>query len=76
MACEYEHLDIVKYLTTDESLKVNVNCHYDKEGNGISCLHLAAFHNSQELEMAEVLIEAGCKLDCKDAEVREPSRFV
>ena len=75
VACEYEHLDIVKHLTTDEFLKVDVNAcsHSDGEGEGISCLHLAAIHNSQE--MTEVLIEAGCKLDCRDAEVREPSKL-
>lgn len=74
MACDYQKIEIVKYLKELVDLDADLvdftaHCHSSKteDGHGFTGLHLAAVHNSEDI--ARLLIEAGCPLDVVDEKV-------
>jgi len=73
-ACEYQKLNVVKYLAEVDEVNFSVCCAIrdsgiDEEGRqgGMTGLHLAAIHDSPEI--ASLLIEKGCPINGLDKEV-------
>lgn len=68
VACKYHHKELVECLveTTQNLVDVTVCCHEEGE-RGISGLHLAA--DTDAVEVAKLLIKAGCPLEQKDRDV-------
>jgi len=73
-ACEYQKIDIVRYLAKIVEVNFSVCCadqhpgtnEEDQQG-GMTGLHLAAIHDSPEI--ASLLIEKGCPINGLDKEV-------
>jgi ankyrin repeat protein len=66
VACEYQKLEMMRYFMQLPGVDIEACCH-GAEGMGATGLHLAAYHNA--LGVAELLIEAGCRLDAVDKNV-------
>jgi len=73
-ACEYQKIDVVRYLAEIAEVNFSVCCAdqhsgTDEEGRqgGMTGLHLAAIHDSPEI--ASLLIEKGCPINSLDKEV-------
>lgn len=74
-ACEYQMIDIVRYLAKIPDVNFSVCCaDQDNPGadeedwrGGMTGLHLAAIHDSPEI--ASLLIEMGCPINTQNEQV-------
>ena len=80
MACEYQKLEIVSFLTQDRDLRelVDINARSsiygkDKKIGQSGALHLVALHDRHSCseKIAEYLIHAGCDVGMVDTNVSD-----